>query len=264
MGYRINGHKIAGYIFRAFVYIFLLLPLIVVICTAFSDTPYVIFPAQGFTLRWFGAAMENQQFIDSIFISLSIAIVSMIFSTLVGTMASLYFWKSQSRMKKISELIFMSPVIVPTVIFAVAFLQFFATWGFLNAYWKLILAYSTIQIPYVIRCVSASLYGLDVSFEEASLVLGASPLRTLFKVILPCAKRGIIGGSIFSFVVAMDEAVIVMFLADARTITYPLRLYSYITEIYTPMVSAFSTLFIVISFIIILLVEKTIGLSKMY
>ena len=105
---------------------------------------------------------------------------------------------------------------------------------------------------------------MDVSFEEASLVLGASPLRTLFKVTLPCIKGGIVAGAIFSFVVAFDEAVIVMFIRNAKTITYPLRLYSYIMESFTPLISALASVFIIISAIVIIVVEKKIGLDKMY
>ena len=101
-------------------------------------------------------------------------------------------------------------------------------------------------------------------FEEASLVLGASPVKTLFKVTLPCIKTGIVGGAVFSFFVAFDEAVIIMFMRDARYVTFPMRLYTYITESFTPLISAIATIFIIFAVIIIMIVEKTIGLSKLY
>lgn len=257
-------YQIIGKIFRFFVYAFLLLPLIVVILTAFSNTDYVVFPPVGFTFKWFDKALQNSAFIRSVGVSFRIAVCSTFISTVIGTVVSLYFWKMKGTIKQISEALFLSPVVVPTVVTAVAFLQFFAAYRVVTAFWELVIAYSIIQIAYVIRTVSASLYGLDARFEEASLVLGASPLRTLFKVTLPNAKRGIIAGAIFAFVVAFDEAVIVMFISNARTITYPLRLYSYISEHFDPMISAFSALFIIFSFIIITVVERKIGLSKMY
>lgn len=257
-------YAVVGTLFRSFVYIFLMLPLAIVVMTSFSDTSYVVFPPQGFTLKWFPEALGNANFFKSIKVSLLIGAVSTCISTVIGTMASLYFWKTSGRAKEWIETIFLSPVVVPTVVSAVAFLQFYSGIGSIDTLAALILSYSIIQVSYVIRTVSASLYGMDASIEEAALVLGATPLRTLFKVTLPIAKRGIIAGAVFAFVVAFDEAVIVMFLSDARTITYPLRLYSYISENYTPMISAFSTVFILISFLVIYFTEKFIGVGKMY
>lgn len=255
---------VMGRVFRVLVYLFLLLPLLVVVLTAFSETDYIVFPPQGFTLKWFGEAISNRAFIASVKVSLILASVSTVVCVFLGTMVSLYFLKARGRGKDLLEIIFLSPVVVPTVVSAVAFLQFFSSLPVRGALIPLIIAHVVIQIAYVIRTVSASLHGLDPSFEEAALVLGSPPTRTLFKVTLPCAKRGIIAGAIFAFVVSFDEAVIVMFLSDSKTITYPLRLYSYISEHFDPMVSAFSTIFILLSFIVIVVVEKKIGLSNMY
>ena len=257
-------YKIAGNIFSIIVYLFLLLPLVVVIITSFGEGNRAVFPTHGFTLKWYQEALHNTDFFQSVFISLKIAVVSTAISTVLGTMVSLYFWKTKGKIKEIFELIFMAPMVVPTVVFAVAFLLAFSSVDVVVPYWKLVLSYCAIHIPYVIRSVTAALYGLDVSFEEASLVLGARPIKTLFKVTLPCIKRGIISGIIFAFVVAFDEAVIIMFLRNADTVTYPLRLYTHITEEFSPMVSAFSTVFILISLAVIYVIERIFGLSKMY
>ncbi len=256
--------KLAGKILCLLVFAFLMAPLIVVIITAFGTTRHVMFPPKGFTLDWFREAVENKEFLNSILLSIKLSSLSVVVSCILGTMVSLYFWKADSKLRNLWETIFLSPIVVPTVISAVALLQYFALFGFISTFWRLTLSYIAIEIPYVIRAVTASLSSLDASFEEASLVLGASPFKTLFKVTLPCVKGGIIAGAIFSFVVAFDEAVIVMFIRNSRTITYPLRLYSYITESFTPLISAFATIFIVLSFIVIIIIEKTIGLNKMY
>ena len=260
-----NMTKLLGGIFRVMVYIFLLCPLATVICTAFSDTNRVVFPPRGFTLEWFKQAAQSTEFIQSFFISIQIAAVSVVIACVLGTMVSLYFWKTQGRAKGIFEMIFLSPIVVPTIISAVAFLQYYYLFGnVLTTFWKLCLTYAAIEMPYVIRTVTACLVGLDAGFEEASLVLGASPVKTLFKVTLPCIKTGIVGGAVFSFFVAFDEAVIIMFMRDARYVTFPMRLYTYITESFTPLISAIATIFIIFAVIIIMIVEKTIGLSKLY
>lgn len=260
-----NLTKLAGKIARILIYLFLLGPLLVVILTSFSDTNRVVFPPRGFTLEWFNKAIHSAEFTSSLLLSIRIAIISVSIACVLGTMISLWFWKSNSRLKGVFETIFLAPIVIPTIISAVAFLQYFALFGNLfTQYWKLCLTYAVIEMPYVIRTVTANLVGLDTSFEEASLVLGASPIKTLFKVTLPCIRQGIMGGAVFSFVVAFDECVIILFMKSAKTVTFPLRLYSYITESFTPLISAYSTLFIIVAAIVIYIVEKKIGLSKLY
>lgn len=260
-----NLTKLAGRLARFLTYLFLLCPLFVVIFTAFSDTNRVVFPPRGFTFQWFDKAIHSAEFTSSLLLSIRIAIISVLLACVLGTMVSLWFWKSNSRAKGIVETIFLAPIVIPTIISAVAFLQYFALFGGLfTNYWKLCLTYAVIEMPYVIRTVTANLVGLDTSFEEASLVLGASPVRTLFNVTLPCIRQGIVGGAIFSFVVAFDECVIVLFMKSATTVTFPLRLYSYITESFTPLISAYATLFIIVAAVVIYIVEKQIGLSKLY
>ncbi|HWR60363.1 MAG TPA: ABC transporter permease [Clostridia bacterium] len=260
-----NLTKISGIIARTFVYLFLMCPLGVVICTAFSNTNRVVFPPRGFTLKWFDKAFHSAEFTNSLLLSIRIAVVSVIIACVLGTMVSLWFWKSDSKVKGIFETIFLSPIVIPTIISAVAFLQYFVLFSNLfTNYWKLCITYSIIEMPYVIRTVTANLVGLETSFEEASLVLGATPVKTLFNVTLPCIKQGIIGGAVFSFVVAFDECVIILFMKSAKTVTFPLRLYSYITESFTPLISAYATLFIIVAAVVIYIVERKIGLSKLY
>lgn len=257
-------YKIAGNIWSALVYFFLLLPLVVVIITSFGEGNRAVFPIQGFSLKWYVEALHNEKFFQSVRLSFVVAIISTIFSTILGVMVSLYFWKTSGRAKELFELVFMFPMVVPTVVFGVAFLLMYSSFKLLDAFWKISLCHIALQIPYIIRSVTAALYNLDASFEEASLVLGAGPIKTLFKITLPCIKRGIISGIIFAFVVSFDEAVLIMFLRTSSMVTYPLRLYTHITEQFSPMISAFSTVFILISLLIIFVTEKLFGVSNMY
>ncbi len=257
-------HQILGTVFCALVFLFLLLPLVIVISSAFGTATHVTFPPKGFTLRWFKEAADNREFLNSLWITGKLCVVSVIPSTVLGVMVSLFFWKGPPAAKFIFESLFNAPIVVPTVISAVAFLMYFSLFGWLNTFWKLALSYIIVEMPYVIRSVSASLSNLDASFEEASLVLGCRPLPTLFKVTLPCIRSGISVGAIFATLVAFDESVIVMFIRSADTITFPLRLYSYIAMSFTPLVSAFATVFIVISFILIYILDKKIGIGRMY
>ena len=105
-----NWTKLVGRITRFLIYLFLLCPLLVVIVTAFSDTNRVVFPPKGFTLRWFQAALQNAEFTASLLLSIRIAVVSVFIACVLGTMISLWFWKSDNRFKSIFETIFWPPL----------------------------------------------------------------------------------------------------------------------------------------------------------
>ena len=96
-----NWTKLAGRITRFLIYLFLLCPLLVIIITAFSDTNRVVFPPKGFTLRWFQAALQSAEFTASLLLSIRIAVVSVFIACVLGTMISLWFWKSDNRFKSV-------------------------------------------------------------------------------------------------------------------------------------------------------------------
>lgn len=184
------------------------------------------------------------EFTESLLLSIRIAGVSVLIACILGTMISLWGWKSQSRLRGVIETIFLAPIVIPTIISAVAFLQYFALFGgIFTSYWKLCLTYAVIEMPYVIRTVTANLVGLDTGFEEASLVLGASPVKTLFHVTLPCIRSGIIGGVVFSLVVSFDECVIVMFMKSAKSVTFSAAVFLYHRVLHTADLSLCNTVY---------------------
>ena len=242
---------------------FLLLPVIIIVGISFSNSYSMDFPPHGYSLRWFAYIMNRQEFVNAFYVSVILAVVSSIVSLFFGILASLAIVRFKFRAKNWVESLFMAPATLPTVIIGVALLQFFSLTGFTSSWSRLIIAHVLITIPFTLRSISASLYGFDKSLEEASLVLGANHLKTFYKIVLPIIRPGIVVALIFAFITSFDNFTVSMFLINADTITLPIRILTFLQWQFDPSVAAISALLITLTFVVILIVEKLVGLGRM-
>lgn len=242
---------------------FLLLPVIIIVGISFSNSYAMDFPPKGYSFRWFQYIVGRKEFVNAFYVSVLIAVITSIVSLALGLLASLAIVRFKFKAKSLLESLFMSPATLPTVILGVALLQFFSLTGYTNSWNRLILGHVIICIPFTLRSVSASLYGFDKSLEEASLVLGANHLKTFYRIVLPIVRPGIVVALIFAFITSFDNFTISMFLINADTITLPIRILTFLQWQFDPSVAAISTLLIALTFAVILIIERAVGLGGM-
>lgn len=229
------------------IFIYLLAPLIVVVWTSFAKEAFPIFPPKAYSLRWYSNFLENEQFIESIRLSVVVAFWTAIFALLIGIPGSIALVRFRFRGSTILNTLCMSPILFPAVVVGIALLVFYSKTRIPNTIARLIFAHVLMAIPFVIRLVSSSLYGVDRSMEEASLNLGASHLKTFFRVTMPLIKPGIIAGGLFAFFISFDEVTVTLFIAGARLTTLPIRIYTYIEYSSDPTVTAVSAFLILLA-----------------
>ena len=245
-----------------FLSIFILAPIIAVVYYSFSPESRFIFPPPGFSVKWYLNLLKHPEIKDSILTSLTVVLYVLPISAGLSIPAALAFVRYRFLGKSVLNLLFLSPLMFPTLILGLALLQFYSLYGMFDTQVGVILAHIMITIPYFIRSVMASLYGFDQSLEEAASILGASPWRIFYRVTLPLIKPGIIAGTIFSLIISFDEFTATFFITGQNTITLPVRIYNYIQTENDPTIAALSTILISISFGIILIVNKLVGLEK--
>jgi putative spermidine/putrescine transport system permease protein len=157
----------------------------------------------------------------------------------------------------------MSPILFPAVVIGIALMIFFGKVGLSHTFTGLVCAHVIMALPFVIRVVSISLYGIGRPIEEASLNLGASRLKTFFHITIPLIKPGIIAGGIFAFFISFDEVSVTLFLAGPRTTTLPIRIYTFVEYSSDPTIAAVSAFLILIAVCIGVPVGwKFLGISK--
>lgn len=244
------------------IYLFLLIPIIVVFLASLSKTSYLTFPPKEITLNWYKNALLQQQYVDSFIFSLLLATVTIFISLTIGTTLAYAITRYRFSGKDFLNLFVLSPLIFPMVIIGIALLQFYSMLRMSGTFLSLVLGHVVITLPFVVRTVSASLYRFDEALEEAAMTLGASKLKTFFKITLPLIKPGLIAGAIFAFIVSFDNVPVSIFLLGVKSSTLPVVLFSSIEYGVDPTIAAISTIIILLTGLAIFLVEKWIGFGR--
>jgi putative spermidine/putrescine transport system permease protein len=250
------------YLAATLVAAFLLAPLVVPILISFSDTPFVTWPPQGFTLRWYVKILGEQEFVDSFRFSLMLGVIATLGALVLGTPAAMGLVRYRFTGRGIIQGLLLSPLIFPMLVTGIALLRAATATGAQNSLVNLGLGHVLVTVPYVVRTVSASLLLVDPSIEEASRTLGANRLRSFWWVTRPQIMPGIVAGAIFAFVTSFDNYPVSMWLADAVNIPLPLMIFTLTSRFFDPGIAAIASLMILLSVVLILVMEKVTGLKR--
>ncbi len=255
-----KAKKGLGGVFCMLVYLFLFLPIVVIVVNSFNATtskPYLSW--KGFTFDWYIKIWENSSLLDAFGNTIIIAAVSTILATVIGTLGAVGMYKYKFRGKGIIDGLLYIPVVIPEIVLGISLLTIFTNVNIPRGMLTLILAHVSFSVPYVIFNVRARLSGYDNSIEEASLDLGANRITTFFEVTLPVLAPGIAGGALLAFTLSIDD-VIISYFVNGQTKTYPLKVMESIKSGVAPDVNALSTLILVGTIVLVVLTQS--GLFK--
>jgi putative spermidine/putrescine transport system permease protein len=234
---------------------FLLIPLLVLVAVSFNPTA-MVFPPQGFTLRWYMAILEKTDFLRAAGASTTIAILTAMISTSVGVLAALGLHHMSGQLRGLIQNLLLSPLFFPAVIVALAIFQILMMTGTMTNLAILVGAHAVVTLPYPVRNVIAQLSGYDQRLEEAALTVGATPRQALVRVTLPLLKASIIPSFIVVFVLSWNNYTVSVFLANSDWTTLPLQLRAYLQYEYEPFVAAMSTILILLSALLLFVVNR--------
>lgn len=255
-----NSRRLSRYMANTsalLVYLFLLLPLLVVVMFSFSDKSYFDFPPQGFSLKWYQAAWESGQFGIPALRSLAIALLSTLIATVIAIPSALAFRRMKhGTLRDILEFILLSPLIVPALIIGIALLYAFNRFYLLDTFTALLISHVLIVFPFMFRSLLTSVLGLSQALLDASEMLGAEPHQTLRHVVLPALVPGIVSGAIFAFIISMDQFTVSLFVTQSEQIVLPVAIYKYLYDVNDPVVAAVSTVLVVFGLLIAFIIDR--------
>lgn len=232
------------------VFLFLYMPILVLIIFSFNDTKLNIL-FEGFTFEWYKILPTNNTLLDALKNTLIVAISSTLISTIIGTISAFGLHKFDFKGKKfINEMLYI-PIVIPEIVLGISLLSIYTLMNLSLGMVTLIIAHVTFSIPYVIVSVRSSLQGMNPQLEEVSSDLGANNIQTFLKVTLPSIVPGIYSGVLLAFTLSMDDVVISYFTSGPDSNTLPLYIYSMIKSGITPDVNAMFSIIIVIALIIL-------------
>ena len=244
-GFKLGYGKILLGLFASFMFAFLIIPSIMALPMSFTDTTFLVFPPEGFSLKWYQMVLTNEKWTLPIIFSLKIAAITTLLTLVLGTMASLALVRGNFPGKKILNIFFISPILVPVIITAFAVYGIYAKLHLIGTMLGMVLAHTILCVPFVILIITANLYRFDVSLEMAARNIGANAFKTLIYITIPLIKPGIITAGIFCFITSLDDLILAMFLVGTKRITLPIRIYSQLQFRIDPGVAVASTIFIV-------------------
>lgn len=244
------------------VLLFLVLPILVIVPLSFNSGTFLIYPMQGFSMRWYEDFFGSAGWMRALKNSMIIAPAATVLAMVLGTLAAIGLTRSEFRGKALVMSLLISPMVVPVVIVGVASYLFFAPLGLANGYLSLIVVHAVLGVPFVIITVSATLQGFNYNLVRAAASLGASPITAFRRVTLPLIAPGVISGALFAFATSFDEVVVTLFLAGPEQVTLPRQMFSGIRENLSPTIAAAATLLIGFSILLLLTLEWLRGRSE--
>lgn len=229
-------------LFSILMFIYMYLPIAVLTVYSFNSSKYATW--EGFSLQWYVKLFSDGRIFRALQNSLTVAIVAVSISTVLGTMMAVGLAKYRFWGKTLYRGITYLPLIIPDIAIAVATLVFLAVIGVSLSIWTIIAAHIVFCLAYIAIIVSSRIAGLDPNLEEAALDLGATPFQAFIKVLLPELAPGIIAGSLLAFVLSMDDFLIASFTAGTGATTLPMEIFSRIRTTVKPDINALSVLLI--------------------
>ncbi|MEJ5083741.1 MULTISPECIES: ABC transporter permease [unclassified Ochrobactrum] len=241
--------KAVGLCAIAAILFFLILPTILVVPMSLSQTDYIKFPPDGFTVRWYYAYFTDPDWMSATWFSFRIAVMTTIVATIVGTMAALAIVRGDLPWKNGIQALSIGPLIVPNVVLGVALFLVFAPLQLTGSFTGFLIAHTVLAVPYVLITVMASLQRFDSELELAALNCGANRLQTFFRIVLPNIMPGIASGGVFAFLASFDEATVAFFISDTGGKTIGRKMFEDIDFNLTPVIAAASTFMIAIALV---------------
>ena len=245
---RLLSERIAGAGLRvhcSIIFFFLVAPILAIVPLSFNSGSFFSYPMEGFSLRWYAAALGSPDWQRAFANSIGIGAASTLIATVLGMLAALGLSRAQFPFRSVIMPIIVSPMIVPIVVVAAGFYLVFAPLGLVNSYLGVVLAHAALGTPFVVITVTASLLSFDQNLSRAASGLGAPPWVAFRRVTLPLIAPAVATGSVFAFATSFDEVIVILFIGGPDQRTVPRQMWSGIRDQIDPSILAVATLLMI-------------------
>jgi spermidine/putrescine transport system permease protein len=220
--------------------------------------------------HWFCDLSNNTEVLSAARNTLTVAFTATIISTIIGTMAALALQRYNFRLRTFSQVSLYIPIVIPEIVMGIGILVLFSQlFTYINTALKLtgdaqltfglgtvIMAHISFMIPFVTLVVQARLQGLDKSYEEAAMDLGANEWITFQRVTFPMILPGVLSGGLLAFTLSIDDFIITFFTNGPGSTTLPIYVFGLLRRVITPQLNALSTVWILIVLIAVFLIQR--------
>nr|WP_247748318.1 ABC transporter permease [Ruegeria sp. R13_0] len=229
------------------VYVFMFLPVAVVVLLSFNASQFGSFPMTGFSFRWFVELWNNEAILRAFRTSILLGLMTALISTTLGVLASLALVRYKVPGANAISTLLIAPILVPEVVLAVALLLFLNFLGINKSFGLLLFGHVIFTLPFVILVVQARLISIKRDVEEAAMSLGATPVQTFFQITLPLMLPAVLAGALFAFTISFDDITGTLFWKPGGVETVPTQIFAMLRNSISPEINALGTVMIVMT-----------------
>ena len=236
--------KVLGKVGMALLLVFFYAPILFMIVFSFNSSKSLTH-FTGFSLCWYEAMLKNHGMMESLYVTIVIALLATVISIIVGTITAIGLSKSKKVLRAFVSQVNDFPIMNPEIVTAIGLMLLFITFQIEKGFVTLLLAHIAFCIPYVILSIMPKIKSLDPNLADAAMDLGATPWQALIKVIVPQIMPGIVSGALIAFTMSFDDFVISYFVTGQGVKNLSIMVYTMSKRI-NPSVNAISTLVVLL------------------
>lgn len=236
--------RVLGKVGMALLLVFFYAPILFMIIFSFNSSKSLTH-FTGFSLCWYEAMLKNHGMMESLYVTIIIALLATIISTIIGTITAIGLSKSKKVLRAFVSQVNDFPIMNPEIVTAIGLMLLFITFQIEKGFVTLLLAHIAFCIPYVILSIMPKIKSLDPNLADAAMDLGATPWQALVKVIAPQIMPGIVSGALIAFTMSFDDFVISYFVTGQGVKNLSIMVYTMSKRI-NPSVNAISTLVVLL------------------
>ena len=245
--------KIMPVLLIALALFFFYLPIILTMFFSFNSSRSLS-SWSGFSLQWYQSLFNDRAIISAVTTTVSIAVISTLIATVVGTIAAIGISHTKPLIKELILSVNNLPILNPDIVTAIGLMLLFTTLQIPKGFTTMLLAHIVFCIPFVILSVLPKLRRLDPNIAEAAMDLGATPWQALVKVIVPQILPGIISGALIAFTMSFDDFVISYFVTGNGVKNISILVYTMSKRI-NPTINALSTIMIIMVTVVLIVIN---------
>ena len=246
-----NKKKLFSKFYVLLCLVFFYLPILVTMIFSFNSSKSLT-RFTGFSFRWYSELINNVEVTKAVYVSLTVAILATLISTVLGTITAIGLSKSRKVVKELLLNVNNIPILNPEIVTAIGLMLLFSSLGMRKGYLTMLLAHIAFCTPYVITSVYPKVRSLDPNMANAAMDLGATPYQALIKVIVPMIKEGVFAGALLAFTMSFDDFVISYFVSGNGVKNISIVVYN-MTKRINPTINALSTIVIVVIILVLIL-----------
>lgn len=248
-----HGRRLWLYAVGGLVMLFLVIPSLIVIPMSFSDSQYLSFPPQAWSLRWYENYFGSLEWMQATWTSLKAGVLTMLVATPLGTLAAYGLHVSRTRLGGLAMLVLAMPIMMPLILIGIGVFNVYVHLGLLNTLPGVVIAHSMLALPLVVLVVASGLKSYDMNQELAACSLGASRPRAFLLVTLPQIRFSVVTAALLAFLTSFDEVIVALFVSGGQNSTLTRNMFLALRDQIDPTIAAISTVMIVVTSLLLAL-----------